>query len=71
MAIIFLLLHFLDKFNISFVYPMDFESQMTNRKTLVKGSLVGIIFFQIVMLLYLKHEMTFGLISIVFALLLV
>lgn len=53
MVLIFLLIHFLDKYNISFVYPVEFDSQMTNRETLVKYSLVGIISFQVVMLVYL------------------
>lgn len=55
MVLIFLILHFLDKYNISFVYPIEFDSQITNRETLVKYSLLGVISFQVVMVVYLKQ----------------
>lgn len=71
MVLIFLFLHVLDKYNISFVYPIEFDSQMTNRETLVKYSLVGIISFQVVMLVYLKQEMSIALLSLVISLLLI
>jgi hypothetical protein len=71
MVFIFLFLHFLDKYNISFVYPIEFDSQMTNRETLVKYSLVGVIFFQVVMLVYLIQGMPIALISLVLTLLLI
>lgn len=45
MVLIFVLLYFLDKYNLSFVYPIEFDSQITNRETLVKYSLFGIIVF--------------------------
>jgi len=43
--LIFLFLHFIDKYNLSFVYPIEFDSQITNRETLVKYSLVGVVAF--------------------------
>jgi hypothetical protein len=45
MTLIFVLMYFLDKYNLSFVYPIEFDSQITNRETLVKYSLFGIIVF--------------------------
>lgn len=54
-AILFLLTYVRDKYNLIFVYPLEFESQMPNRRALIRIPLVGIIFFQILMMC-LKYQ---------------
>lgn len=71
MMLIFLILHFLDKYNLSFVYPIEFDSQITNRETLVKYSLFGIVCFQAVMLIHLRLCIPISLSSLIFTLLLI
>lgn len=44
-AIIFYLAYAFDKYNLFFVYPIDFESQMMNRKILIKCTLSAILMF--------------------------
>ena len=36
---------YLDKYNLMYVYPLDFESQVLARKTLVKNSFLAVIWF--------------------------
>jgi hypothetical protein len=36
-----------DKFNLLYVYPLDFDSQVINRKTLVVYSILGVLLFQV------------------------
>jgi Calcium-dependent channel, 7TM region, putative phosphate len=45
MFVLFLLAYYLDKYNLIFVYPIEFDSQVTNREALVKFSVLGIIYF--------------------------
>lgn len=45
-AVFFALAYGIDKYNLFFVYPIDFESQMMNRKVLVKSTLCAILMFQ-------------------------
>ena len=41
--------YYIDKYNMIYVYPIDFESKLTTRKALIVYSIVGIILFQLVM----------------------
>jgi hypothetical protein len=36
---------YIDKYNLMYIYPLDFESQVISRKTLVKNSYHGVILF--------------------------
>ena len=45
-AIFFYLAYAIDKYNLFFVYPIDFESQMMNRKILIKCTLSAILMYQ-------------------------
>ena len=45
-ALFFYLAYAIDKYNLFFVYPIDFESQMMNRKILIKCTLSAILMFQ-------------------------
>jgi hypothetical protein len=47
-AIFFWLTYAFDKYNLFFVYPIDFDSQLMNRKILIKCTLSAIILFQAV-----------------------
>jgi len=40
----------MDKYNLMYIYPLDFESQVLSRKTLVKNSFYAIIIFQLGMI---------------------
>ena len=40
---------YIDKYNLMYIYPLEFESQTISRKTLVKNSFFAIILFQLVM----------------------
>lgn len=40
-----------DKYNLLYIYPLEFESQTISRKTLVCNSFLGIILFQLCMIL--------------------
>jgi hypothetical protein len=41
---------YIDKYNLMYIYPLDFESQVLSRKTLVKNSFYAVILFQLVMI---------------------
>jgi hypothetical protein len=45
-AILFFIAYITDKFNLFFVYPIDFDSQIMNRKILIKVTLSAIILSQ-------------------------
>ena len=45
MLLLFGLAYYIDKYNLIFVYPIDFDSQITNRETLVRFSILTIIFY--------------------------
>lgn len=45
-AILFFIAYAFDKFNLIFVYPIDFESQIMNRKILIKCTFAAILLFQ-------------------------
>ena len=47
-AILFGIAYAFDKYNLFFVYPIDFDSQLMNRKILIKCTLSAIILFQAV-----------------------
>lgn len=53
MLILTLVVYYIDKYNLIFVYPIEFDSQLTNRETLVRFSILSIIFFQLLMIAYL------------------
>jgi hypothetical protein len=53
MLLIFVVAYYLDKYNLIFVYPIEFDSQINNRETLVRYSLLGVIIFQLLMLVFL------------------
>ena len=53
MLILTLVVYYIDKYNLIFVYPIEFDSQLTNRETLVRFSILSIIFFQLLMVAYL------------------
>jgi hypothetical protein len=36
---------YIDKYNLMYIYPLDFESQVLSRKTLVKNSFYAVILF--------------------------
>lgn len=44
-AVLFYLTYAMDKFNLFFVYPIDFESQLMNRKILIKCFVSAILLF--------------------------
>ena len=48
-AVLFWLAYGIDKFNLFYVYPIEFESQLMNRKTLVVCSFIAILLFQLTM----------------------
>ena len=48
--VIFGLAYVFDKYNLLYVYPLDFDSQAANRKTLVIVSLFGIFAFQMALI---------------------
>lgn len=52
-TLLFLSNYYRDKYNLIFVYPLDFESSLPNRRQLVTIPLLGIILFQTLMLSYL------------------
>lgn len=54
MLVLFIIAYYLDKYNLIFVYPIEFDSQVTNREALAKFSILGVIYFQALMLLYLS-----------------
>ena len=47
-AMLFFMIYSFDKYNLFFVYPIDFESQIVNRKILIKCTLCSILLFQVV-----------------------
>ena len=51
MTFIFFLGYCIDKFNLIFVYPLDFDSQITNRKCLIQYAVSCVIAFQTLMLI--------------------
>lgn len=51
MLLLFTFIYAVDKYNLIFVYPIEFDSQITNRETLVKSSVLAVLTFQAVMLL--------------------
>ena len=42
---------YIDKYNLMFIYPLEFESQTISRKMLVKSSFYSVILFQTAMIL--------------------
>ena len=48
MCVVFIFGFYLDKYNLIFVYPIEFDSQVNNRECLVRFSLLGILTFQAV-----------------------
>jgi hypothetical protein len=46
--LLFFVAYAFDKYNLFFVYPIDFESQLVNRKILIKSTLLAILLFQAV-----------------------
>ena len=48
--LLFSMQFYIDKYNLMYIYPLDFESQAISRKTLVKNSFYGVIIFQLVMI---------------------
>jgi len=55
-AILFAVTYAFDKYNLLFVYmyPIDFESQIMNRKILIKCTVCAIILFQVVTIAVLQ-----------------
>lgn len=51
MGFVFVLTYFRDKYNLIFVYPLEFESQMPNRRALIRIPIIGVILFQVLMIL--------------------
>jgi hypothetical protein len=45
MLALFVTVYQLDKYNLIFVYPIEFDSQVINRETLVKYSILAVIGF--------------------------
>jgi hypothetical protein len=45
MLLLFIIAYYLDKYNLIFVYPIEFDSQVTNREALAKFSILGVIYF--------------------------
>lgn len=61
-AILFFFAYAIDKYNLFFVYPIDFESQEMNRKILIKTVLAAIMLFQgitIAVIQSMVHQQTF------------
>lgn len=61
--LLFWIAYNIDKYNMFFVYPLDFESCSVNRRTLVIYTLEGIIFFQVVMVWLCSSMLTIDLIT--------
>lgn len=53
-AILFAITYAFDKYNLFFVYPIDFESQIMNRKILIKCTLSAILLFQVITITVLQ-----------------
>ena len=43
--VMFIIQFYIDKYNLMYIYPLDFESQVLSRKTLVKNSFYAVILF--------------------------
>jgi len=54
-AILFYFAYAIDKYNLFFVYPIDFESQLMNRKILIKTVLAAILLFQAITIAIIQH----------------
>lgn len=67
-AILFAVSYAFDKYNLFFVYPIDFESQIMNRKILIKCTLSAILLFQVITIVVLQsildHTATIYLVSL-------
>lgn len=57
-AILAWICYYFEKYNIFFVYPLDFESEEMNRKTLVLGTFWAIILFQVFMIIIVSSVLT-------------
>jgi len=51
-AVLFVLMYYFEKYNVIYIYPIDFESKPVNRKTLVVYSIVSVILFQLAMFIF-------------------
>ena len=60
--LLFWIAYYIDKYNMFFVYPLDFESCSVNRRALVVNTLGAIIFFQMVMVWLCTSVLTTNLI---------
>lgn len=48
--LLFICQFYVDKYNLMYIYPLEFESQTLSRKTLVKNSFYAVILFQLCMI---------------------
>jgi hypothetical protein len=48
--ILFICQFYIDKYNLMYIYPLEFESQTFSRKILVKNSLYAVLLFQVGMI---------------------
>lgn len=62
MLALFVMVYLLDKYNLIFVYPIEFDSQIINRETLVKYSILAVVGFQMLMLALVAPSTSNGLI---------
>mmetsp|Transcript_35630 Transcript_35630/g.34659 ORF Transcript_35630/g.34659 Transcript_35630/m.34659 type:complete len:160 (+) Transcript_35630:1492-1971(+) len=50
-SLIFTLAYLFDKYNLIYIYPIDFESKTNYRKVLITHSIIGILLFQLLVFL--------------------
>jgi len=70
-ALLFWLAYAFDKYNLLHVYPLDFESNVTTRKTTVCYSLGAVIFFQVAMLALISTMISQRILSYFFVFILI
>jgi len=59
-ALMFMIGYFMEKYNLFFVYPLDFESEVAMRKTLVLSTFWAIVLFQFIMICVLSSVLQIG-----------
>jgi len=64
--------YFIDKYNLMYIYPLEFESQAVSRKALIKNSFYAVIIFQVSMVLlgltknHVSKKLAFYLLGFIF-----
>ena len=59
-AVMFWIGYYLEKYNLLYVYPLDFESEVVFRKTLVMSTFWAVILFQVFMIVLMSSIISIG-----------